>query len=155
MKGFYMESSILLVEDDASDVALVRRAVKKLAFNARILHVSDGEEAVNYLKGNSPYEDRDAYPVPTVILLDIKLPGLSGFEVIEWLREQPLPLSRLPIVMLTSSGQQIDVDRAYELGANSYLRKPDRHAELIELLSSFNDFWLSRSELPDVLTGLS
>jgi CheY-like chemotaxis protein len=150
-----MESAVLLVEDDATDAALVRRAVKKLSFNARVVHVNDAETAVSYLEGQSPYEDRGEYPVPSVILLDIKLPGHSGFELIEWLRQQPKPLSRIAVVMLTSSGHQVDVDRAYEVGANSYLRKPDKHSELIELLASFNDFWLIRSELPEVLTGLS
>jgi CheY-like chemotaxis protein len=150
-----MESAVLLVEDDASDAALVRRAVKKLSFNARVVHVNDAEAAVSYLEGQRPYEDRGEYPVPSVILLDIKLPGHSGFELIEWLRQQPTPLSRIAVVMLTSSGHQVDVDRAYEVGANSYLRKPDKHSELIELLASFNDFWLVRSELPEVLTGLS
>lgn len=150
-----MESAILLVEDDAADAALVRRAVKKLTFNARVVHVNDAEAAVSYLEGQSPYDNRSEYPVPLVILLDIKLPGLSGFELIEWLRRQAAPLKRIAVVMLTSSGHQVDVNRAYEVGANSYLRKPDKHSELIELLASFNDFWLTRSELPDALEGLS
>jgi CheY-like chemotaxis protein len=150
-----MESAVLLIEDDASDAALVRRAVRKLTFNARIVHVNDAEAAVSYLEGKSPYDDRREYPVPAVILLDIKLPGRSGFELIEWLRQQPAPLRRIAVVMLTSSGHQVDVNRAYEAGANSYLRKPDKHSELIELLNAFNDFWLTRSELPEILVGFS
>ncbi len=149
-----MDNAILLVEDEDADAALVTRAIKKLTFKARVLHVNDVDAARNYLQGNNSYADRTVYPIPVLILLDIKLPGVSGFELVEWLRKQPAPLCRVAVVMLTSSAQQGDINRAYEVGANSYLRKPDRHAQLVALLDSFNDYWLTRSALPEVLPGL-
>ncbi len=148
-----MDSVILLVEDDPSDAALVARAIKKLGIKNRILHVSDGETARRYLLGDAPYADRTQHPFPAVILLDVKLPGLNGFELLEWLREQPAPLCRIVTVMLTSSEQQVDINRAYELGANSYHRKPDKHAHLVALLDSFREYWFNRTALPEVRTN--
>jgi len=95
--------TVLLVEDEASDAALVVRAFDKAAVNSKVIRLSDGDQAVSYLRGDPPYDERVAYPLPSVMLLDIKLPRRSGFEVIEWVREQQGPLSRTMIVILTSS----------------------------------------------------
>src|SRR5689334_1282573 len=98
-----MNHIVLLVEDEASDAALIARAFGKAAMNSRLIRLSDGDQAVSYLRGDPPYDERITYPLPSVILLDIKLPRRSGFEVIQWVREQQRPLNRVTIVMLTSS----------------------------------------------------
>jgi CheY-like chemotaxis protein len=145
-----MSSAILLVEDNDADAALLARAARKAAITANVVRVGDGEAAIHYLEGTTPYEDRSVYPIPSVILLDIKLPGINGFELLLWLRRQPAPLNRVPIVMLTSSEQQADINRSYELGANSYLQKPDQHDGLISLLHTFHEYWFARNSLPEV-----
>jgi CheY-like chemotaxis protein len=145
-----MEHVLLLVEDDDADAMLIGRAIRKAQISVRLERVKDGDEAVDYLDGRTVYADRVRYPRPSVVLLDIKLPRRNGFEVISWIRGQPTPLSRTVIVMFTSSGRSADINRAYELGANSYLRKPDQHSDLVEAISTFNDFWLSRCALPEV-----
>ena len=145
-----MEHVLLLVEDDDADAMLVGRAIRKARIAVRVQRVRDGDEAIDYLDGRRVYADREAYPTPGVVLLDIKLPRRDGFEVIAWLRDQPTPLSRTAIVMLTSSGRAVDINRAYDLGANSYLRKPEQHNELVDLIGIFHDFWLARCELPEV-----
>jgi CheY-like chemotaxis protein len=148
-----MDHVLLLVEDDDADALLVGRAIRKAQVNVRLHRVKDGEEAIEYLGGHREYADRAAYPPASVVLLDIKLPRRDGFEVVTWLRRQPRPLSRTAVVMFTSSGRPVDVNRAYELGANSYLRKPDQHSELVATISTFNDFWLSRCALPETGSG--
>jgi CheY-like chemotaxis protein len=90
-----------------------------------MFRLTNGDDAVAYLSGDAPYENRAAYPMPNVLLLDIKLPRRSGFEVLEWVRRQKSNLRRLPVVMLTSSRHSADINRAYDLGANSYLAKPE------------------------------
>jgi DNA-binding response OmpR family regulator len=141
--------TVLLVEDEASDAALVMRAFDKAAMNSKVIRLSDGDQAVSYMRGDPPYHERAAYPLPSVILLDIKLPRRSGFEVIEWVREQQGPVNRTMIVMLTSSRFRGDVNRAYELGANSYLTKPDSSRQLVELAILFKEYWFRWNEIPD------
>ncbi|MGH7590384.1 MAG: response regulator, partial [Gemmatimonadales bacterium] len=124
---------ILLVEDDANDVLLIRRAFAKAGAAGAIHSVSDGDAAVAYLQGEAPYADRTRHPLPDLVLLDIKLPRRSGLDVLQWMRAQ-IPLQRLPTVMLTSSRDGGDVNRAYDLGANSYLVKPVSFDSLQELI---------------------
>ena len=141
--------TILLVEDNPVDVLLMQRAFRNEAFaNTSLQIVRDGDAAVFYLNGDGEYSDRDRYPLPAIILLDLKLPRRSGHEVLVWLKQQP-ELKRLPVVMLTSSRQTLDVKRAYDLGVNSYLVKPVGFASLLEMMQSFNDYWLNYTELPE------
>jgi CheY-like chemotaxis protein len=144
-----MNHVVLLVEDEPSDAALIVRAFGRGVANSKVIRLSDGDQVVSYLRGDPPYDERITYPMPSVILLDIKLPRRSGFEVIEWVRGQPRPLNRMMIVMLTSSRHQTDINRAYELGANSYLTKPDSAQRLIELAMQFRDYWFRWNEMPD------
>lgn len=139
---------ILLVEDNRDDVLMIQRAFHKANFHNPLQVVADGDAAVLYLSGQGPYSDRDQYPLPVLILLDLKLPRRSGFEVLEWLRQQP-GLKRLLVVVLTSSRENIDINRAYELGANSYLVKPVKFAALLELVKNLNLYWLVLSEKPE------
>ena len=147
------EGPVLLVEDDPSDVRLIQRAFGKLEINVPLIRLTNGDEAVSYLSGDSPFENRAAYPMPSVVLLDIKLPRRSGFELLEWLRRQDSGLKRLPVVVLTSSRHSADINRAYDLGANSYLTKPETAAELQALASQFQSYWLKLNEDPDLHTG--
>ncbi len=142
--------TILLVEDDPNDVLLIRRAFRKSNVANPIQVVGDGEEAIAYLSGQGPYADRERYPLPLLLLLDLKLPRKSGFEVLEWLRQQP-GLKRLPVVVLTSSAETPDVNRAYDLGANSYLVKPVRFEDLLHMVRTLNLYWLIINEKPDLV----
>ncbi|MEG4858698.1 response regulator [Microcoleus sp. K1-B6] len=141
--------TILLVEDNPVDILLMQRAFRNETFaNTSLQIVRDGDAAVFYLNGDGEYSDRDRYPLPAIILLDLKLPRRSGHEVLVWLRQQP-ELKRLPVVMLTSSRQTFDVKRAYDLGVNSYLVKPVGFASLLEMMQSFSEYWLNYTELPE------
>src|SRR2546430_816526 len=111
---------ILLVEDREDDVILVRRAFGKANVLNPMHVVRDGAEAIAYLKGEGKYSNRAEYPLPELLLLDLKMPGTDGFEVLKWMRQQP-GLQNLRVVVLTSSDQMRDVNTAYQLGANSFL----------------------------------
>jgi CheY-like chemotaxis protein len=145
-----LDGPVLLVEDDVSDFRLIQRAFAKIKPFVPMLRLTQGDEAVAYLSGEAPYENRSLHPVPCVLLLDIKLPRRSGFEVLEWIRAQESELRRIPIIMLTSSGRQADVNRAYELGVNSYLVKPSNNSELEQLVSAFRTYWLELNEGPNL-----
>jgi CheY-like chemotaxis protein len=139
---------ILLVEDDPTDFRLIQRAFGKLNNGFRMFRLTNGDEVVSYLSGDGPYENRAAHPIPAVVLLDLKIPRRSGFEVLEWLRSQPSGLNRLPVIVLTSSRHSTDINRAYDLGANSYLVKPDTGTQLDELVEQFRTYWLGLNEFP-------
>lgn len=141
--------TILLVEDDANDFFLIQRAFRKANLANPLQVVGDGEEAVSYLLGEGHYADRSKYPLPVLLLLDLKLPRRSGLEVLSWLREQPV-LKRLPVVVLTSSKEPADINRAYDLGANSYLVKPLGFDALLDMVESLNLYWLVLNEKADV-----
>ncbi len=131
---------ILLVEDDPDDVYFLQRAFANLGRAGDLRVVRDGEEAVAYLSGEGDFADRALNPWPSLILLDLKLPRKSGFEVLEWCRRKA-GLSRIPVVVLTSSQSQADVARAYDLGANSYLVKPIDSAAQAEMVKAICIFW--------------
>lgn len=141
------EHTILLVEDEPIDVMMIRRAFKKAQIGNPVQVVDDGDAAVAYLAGQGPYADRDAYPCPSLMILDLKLPRRSGLEVLAWMRREP-ELQVLPVIVLTSSQDSADVQRAYELGANSYLVKPVEHRALVDMMCSLKGYWLVLSELP-------
>lgn len=140
--------TILLVEDDPGDKRLLKRALEKAGVTRAIMGVADGDEAVAYLKGTEPYSDRIAYPRPGLMILDLKLPRRHGFEVLRWVRHPSSEFRRLPIVILSSSCEPADVARAYDLGANSYLCKPDKAAEWIEMAKAFTTYWLEANQDP-------
>ncbi len=141
---------LLLVEDDDNDVLLIKRAFKKAKMANPVDVVSDGEAAIAYLSRIAPYEDR---PIPELVLLDLKLPRKSGHEVLQWIREQPR-FRFLPVVVLSSSREREDVERAYALGANSYLVKPPSFEALIEMVQTLDVYWLVLNERIDP-TGTS
>jgi CheY-like chemotaxis protein len=141
--------TILLVEDSPVDILLMQRAFRNQIFtNTSLQIVRDGDAAVFYLNGDGEYSDRDRYPLPAIILLDLKLPRRSGHEVLGWIKQHP-QLKRLPVVVLTSSSQTVDVNLAYDLGVNSYLVKPVGFASLSDMMQSFGKYWLNHNELPE------
>ncbi len=141
------DCTILLVEDETVDVLMIRRALTRARLANPLQVVQDGDAAVNYLGGVGDFADRRRYPLPGLILLDLKLPRRSGLEVLEWRREQP-GLRRIPVVVLTSSREADDVHRAYDAGANSYLVKPVQFEALFEMVRSLGSYWLILNEPP-------
>ena len=138
---------ILLAEDDSNDVLLIQRAFQKAGLKNALKVVRDGDQAIEYLSGGGVHANREKYPLPFLILLDLKMPGTNGFEVLQWVRAQP-SLKRLLVVVLTSSILQADVDRAYELGANSYLVKPVEFSEMVNLIQRFEAYWTEINRIP-------
>lgn len=143
-----MIHTILWVEDDPDDVLLIGRAIRKAGLDQPAL-ARDGREALEYLSGSGIYGDRATYPFPSLVLLDLKLPRMSGFEVLQWIRANP-DIRRIPVIMFTSSKEQVDVDRAYALGANAYLLKSVDHDDLVQALKLVRGFWLNLSLHPAV-----
>jgi CheY-like chemotaxis protein len=143
---------ILLVEDSPDDALLIQRAFRKANLANPVQLVRDGEEAVAYLSGAAPYEDRGRFPLPVFMLLDLKLPRRSGLEVLAWVRQESV-IRRLPVVVLTSSRESVDVNRAYDLGVNSYLTKPVGFEALMEMVKNVNLYWLVLNEKPEVGRG--
>ncbi|MCG5060603.1 MAG: response regulator [Limnoraphis sp. WC205] len=138
---------ILLVEDDANDILFVQRAFRQANLTNALHIVKDGDQAIDYLIGNNEYANRDLYPIPVLILLDLKLPRLSGLEVLEWIKKHP-SLRRIPVVVLTSSKENIDVNRAYDIGANSYLVKPVKFETLTQMIEIIDAYWLKLNQYP-------
>jgi CheY-like chemotaxis protein len=138
---------ILLAEDDANDVLLIQRAFRKAGLHETLRVVRDGAQAIEYLDGRGEYADRALFPLPFLVLLDLKMPGTDGFEVLSWARSQP-ELKRLLIVVLTSSNFQSDVDKAYDLGANSYLVKPVEFKDMVNLIQRFEAYWTELNRIP-------
>ncbi|GEM_PF-290305 len=135
---------ILHVEDDPNDVELVSMAFRKARVDVQLISRNDGDQAIRYLAGEEECADRAANPFPNLVLLDLKLPRSSGLDVLAWVRSQEQrSLKLLPIVMLTSSSQPADVEKAYELGANSYLVKPGDLAQLVEMVRVIHTYWIA------------
>jgi CheY-like chemotaxis protein len=133
---------ILVVEDSPQDVALLRRAFEKAEVLSPLLSVSSGDEAIAFLSGDPALTDRSkGQEYPQLVLLDLKLPGKTGHEVLEWIRTTP-GITRLPVIVLTTSNEESDVARAYELGANSYLVKPATFQELRHMVEAVWRYWM-------------
>lgn len=139
----------MLAEDNPDDVLLIQRAFRKAHLINPIRVVENGEEVVAYLSGRPPYADRERSPLPVLLLLDLRLPRMSGLEVLQWLRQQP-SLKRLPVVVLTASREKDDINRAHDLGANSYLAKPVHFEDLMDMVKTINLYWVLLSEKPDL-----
>jgi CheY-like chemotaxis protein len=132
---------ILVADDSEDDICLLKCAFSQSGINVAIHFVRDGEEAICYLRGDHGFADRGAFPYPELMLLDIKMPKVDGFSVLEWVRRER-SLKRVPIVMLTSSQEPRDIDHAYDLGANSYLTKPCDFQGLTETVKWLDEYWL-------------
>ncbi len=142
------QALILLAEDREDDVILVRRAFEKAKVLNPMHVVRNGAEAIAYLKGEGKYSNRAEYPLPELLLLDLKMPGTDGFDVLKWMRQQP-GLQAMRVVVLTSSDQMRDVNEAYHLGANSFLVKPIDFERFVEMSQAINGYWLWMSKAPE------
>lgn len=143
------ERSVILVAEDEEDyVLLLKQAFSQADIQNPTCFVSTGSELVSYLKGDGKFANRDEYPLPDLLLLDLKLPGYNGFEVLAWVRSHP-GLTGLRILVLTSSDRTNDVNRAYRLGANSFLVKPYDFEDLVALARLIQEYWLERSKCPN------
>lgn len=127
--------TILLIEDSDDDVFAMQRALRKTQIPCRMQVVSDGQKAMDYLSGTGAYADRESCPVPALIFLDLKLPYVDGFELLQWIRSQP-GLCDIAVVILTGSAEQSDRDRAGQLGARAYLVKPPEPQQLSQLINT-------------------
>ena len=132
---------ILQVEDEEADVFLLQLIFKRTGINSPVQAVTDGEMAIHYLSGVGRFADRQKYPLPCLVLLDLQLPKVSGLDVLAWIRQQPY-LNRLVVVVFSSSALPEDVSRAYELGANSYIEKPSNMERTLELAQLLKGWWL-------------
>lgn len=139
--------SLLYVEDEQSDVLLLRVAFTRAGLTNPVHIAVDGAEAIDYLAGNGPFADRHQHPLPALVLLDLNLPKKSGFDVLRWVREQP-QFASLPVVIYTSSVGLIDKDTARLLGATDYFVKRSGVAHITELVHSLAERWLSQSASP-------
>jgi CheY-like chemotaxis protein len=149
--------TILLVEDDPNDVLLMQRAFRKANLTNPLPVARDGQEAIEYLNHQGHFADVTRYPPPTLMLLDLKMPRKDGFETLEWLRQQP-GLKRIVVIVLSSSSELADINRAYDLGANSYLVKPGDFLALVDLVNSLASYWLAvnrKSDLQDEVVAVS
>jgi CheY-like chemotaxis protein len=136
---------IMYVEDDDNDAFLLRHAFKEAGMPQELTVVTDGDSAIEYLKGAAASPDREKHP--RLLLLDLSMPGKSGFEVLQWVRSQP-GLSHLPAIIFTSSHQETDVEEAYARGANGFLVKPSTPDALLAMVLAVRDFWLRHNVGP-------
>lgn len=145
--------TVLLVEDDLNDIFLVKRAFKMAHIQNPLQVVTDGLEAINYLRGEGKYNDRQAHPLPKLVVMDIKMPRRSGFEVLEWIKHHEGALRRVPVIIVSSSEDPGDINRAYELGANAYMVKPMHYHAIEHLFESITHYWgleCAKPELEEV-----
>ena len=138
---------ILVVEDRKDDVVLIRDAFRKAAVKNPLFIVRDGAEAQAYLEGTGKYRQRAEFPLPNLVLLDLKMPKMDGFELLEWIRNHSA-FKALRIVVLTSSQDIYDVSKAYELGANSFLVKPHDFMNFTAMMRTLGSFWVRHSFAP-------
>ena len=138
------EPAILLVEDDPNDALVATRALRQAGVTSPITHLRDGEEAINYLAGYAPFHDRSQHPLPSLILLDLKMPKFGGFDVLTWLQSRP-ELAEIPVIVLTGSIHPEDNKRAAQLGAIGYEVKPVDSTSLVEMANRLSRH-ISRSQ---------
>lgn len=143
-----MNPCILVVEDDESDVLFLERAFRKAGLAVPIHTVGNGKQVIAYLSGVAPFDDRKGYPLPTHLILDLKLPEKSGLEVLEWIRQRS-DLGALPVAILTSSSESSDIRRSRELSADCYFVKPMSFEGLVAIVEVIGE-WVKSGVLPNV-----
>ncbi len=148
LESNYMPIDILLVEDEEDDIEITLRAFKNAKLKNQIYVVQDGQEAINFIYHKEPYQDEKKFPRPDLILLDIDIPKLSGFEVLKKLKGDP-NYSFIPVVMLTSSKEEQDIIKSFQNGASSYIQKPVSYAEFTKIIDGFNFYWHIVNKFPD------
>lgn len=138
--------TILLVEDNEDDAFFMKQALKDAEIENPLRTVEDGQQAIDYLSGKNGFADREKFPLPTVVFLDLKLPMKSGHEVLQWIRAQP-QFKKLIVIVLTSSSEPVDLNRSYQLGANSFVVKPPTPEQLLELAQAFKLWWIRQNRV--------
>lgn len=138
---------MLVAEDNSNDVFLLKHALKKAGLANPVHFVADGEEVMEYLQGGGRFADRAEHPFPALVLMDIKMPRLDGLETLAMIRNDP-QYQRLVVIMLTSSDREQDINRAFDLGANSYLVKPARLEAMLGILEHIRSYWLGLNNFP-------
>lgn len=132
---------VLSAEDEESDAFILRLAFQRASIKNRLVIVCDGAEAVNYLSGNGQYADRATHPLPSLLLLDLKMPRMSGFDVLAWLAVRP-EFKNLPAVVLSSSSDETDMLKARQMGACDYFVKPHELSQFVKIIQSLRSRWL-------------
>jgi DNA-binding response OmpR family regulator len=138
--------TILLVEDDENDVFFLQEAMKKAGVLSSIQVASDGQQAIDYLKGAGKFANREEFPLPGLVILDLKLPYVMGLDVLKWIRQQPQAATI--VIILSSSRDEAGIAAAYRLGANGYLVKPPELSKLLDMAKSIKDYWLTHNTPP-------
>ena len=143
------KTTFLHIDDDKDEILFVARAFRQAPAQVKVEHVTDGREAVRYLEGKGKYEDRRKYPLPNVILLDLKMPDFDGFDFLQWLRSQAgSDLHLIPVIVVAASVDPADVRRAYALGASSYIHKPLDWPLFTERMKLLGIYWSEHAETP-------
>jgi len=141
-----MRRPILLVEDNEDDVFFMQQVKRTIGLPHPMHVLEHGRKAIAYLKGDGEFQDREKFPMPVLVLLDLKLPYVPGLDVLKWIREEFE--SKLLVIVLTASSEISDIDAAYRLGANSYLIKPGNIDALKEMMQTLCDYWLRHNRPP-------
>jgi CheY-like chemotaxis protein len=147
------ETLVLIVEDNEDDIFMLRHAFKKAGITDPVQVTSTGREAIDYLGGTGRYSDWRQFPLPSIVLLDIKMPGMNGFEVLKWIRQQP-GLKALRVAMLSTSDRPSEIKMAHDLGANIFLTKPVQLERLVQIMKTLGDHWLQQAQSPEVTREL-
>jgi CheY-like chemotaxis protein len=145
-----MSGAVLLVEDSKRDAEAIEVLLRSVGVSNQVIAVHDGAQAIAYLNGDDPYSDRQKFPFPSVLLLDLRMPEIDGFDVLEWIKSQP-QLNQFLIVVLSAYDGIREVTHAYSLGAKSFLVKPCNRDDMKNLLKSFPEYWIQsviHSETP-------
>ena len=140
---------VLVAEDRDDDLFMLRRSFQQLGFETPVQYVRDGDETIAYLAGDGKFANRVEYPLPDLLLLDLKMPRKNGFDVLEWIQGQP-ELDALRVVVLTTSDDIFEVNRAYKLGASSFLTKPFNFTEFRDIVQAVHNYWLNLNRAPAV-----
>jgi CheY-like chemotaxis protein len=137
-----MQKTILLVEDSQDDQLFFRRILKKCGVMNRLVTVTDGNFALAYLRGDSPFDNRRQHPLPRVVFLDLRMPNCDGFEVLSWIQSQPDLKKKMLIIVMSGLDGVADVHRAYQLGADTFLSKPFTPSDMLHLINTFHGHWV-------------
>lgn len=150
--GANEKSVVLVADDDPDDVLLLKQAFQRAGMTSTLHHCLNGAEAISYLKGEGEFADREKFPFPRLLLTDLKMPVCSGYELLQWQRENSSHRV-FPTIVLSGSAEDIDVKRAFELGAHSYFQKPRAFDDLVRLVRLSHEYWTT-SLVPSPPTGL-
>lgn len=147
-EGRSMKKLILIVDDREDDRLMLERCLQKLEVTNPVLHLEDGEQAISYLRGDGKFADRTLYPLPAIVFLDLRMPRVSGYQVLDWLRAHAMKDGLLAIVLSDLHATEA-ISRAYHLGADSFMVKPPNEEDIKEFILSFPSFWQLREQLAE------